>query len=246
MSVYTPFKRLLGVRVKESESFYTASESKGARPGVVVALPRGDNIYTIAIMASFNKSEQDKVPDAFKDFLIPVPTTRWHVDPGVDHVHTTPEWESAPQYLILIPVKCHKDRLLGRWKSYRVDNKSQQHFEFYVHEAACKTLEDIIQKRLIHWDTVGRHQLTREEFLKRLEKVKEDRVKTLKESTNSALSHTPSCKSACKRTIRSKMTSLAEVPEEITDSEGFKLVCSKRVKRHRENHPTTPSTKSRR
>ncbi|KAK7031224.1 hypothetical protein VNI00_013640 [Paramarasmius palmivorus] len=197
-------------------------------------------------MASFCKSEEDKVPAAFKDFLIPIPTSRWPVGGDTEHVHTTPEWERAPQYLIVIPVPCHKDKLRERWYSHRVDGASQKRFAFSLSRIAFAKLEEIIERRLGHWNDKGQYEMTREEYLRRLEKVKEDRAKTLRDSTNSALSHTPSCKSACKRTIGSELTSLAEVPEEAADSEGFRMVCGKRVKRHRENHPATPSTKSRR
>ncbi|KAK7031211.1 hypothetical protein VNI00_013627 [Paramarasmius palmivorus] len=249
ISVYTPFKTLLDIPVSDTESFYTASGRKGARPCIITHISKSGNVYSIVIMASFSRSEQDNVPPAFKDFLIPIPTARRHVQGGVEHIHTTPEWESAPQYLVPIQVQCQKRHLQKRWQSHEVDSTSQRQFDFYLEELARATLNGIIRKRLLHWNAKGKNELTREEYLERLEKVKEAYAESLKTSTNvSHNSGTPGRVSGCKRTVHSKMTSLAEVPEEPeTDSEGFKLVCSsKRRKHHTENYQPTPSIRSRR
>ncbi|KAK7030872.1 hypothetical protein VNI00_013982 [Paramarasmius palmivorus] len=155
MSVYTPFKTLLGIP-RDSKSFYTGSSTKGARPCIVIKMPgKADHTCKIVILASFSKSEEDKVPSAFKDFLIPIPTVSRHVNGGIDHVHTSPEWESSPQYLVVISTSCHINDLQERWHSHIADGESKQKFAFYLDALALAMLRSIVRKRLEHWNTTG-------------------------------------------------------------------------------------------
>ncbi|KAK7030870.1 hypothetical protein VNI00_013980 [Paramarasmius palmivorus] len=215
MSVYAPFKSLVGVKVRwDSQSFYSASEKKGARPCIIVHVPKNQNIYTIMILASFDKSEAENVPPAFKEFLIPIPTSIGHAIGNIDHVHTTPEWERAPQYLVVIPVPCPKTVLQGRWQSHKVDAISNHKFGFYLDPTALAYLNGIMQKKLAHWNTKGKYALSREEYLNRLAQVKEAYAKTLRESATASKNCISSRMSGCKRGIASVIHSLASVPEE--------------------------------
>ncbi|EEB89962.1 hypothetical protein MPER_11890 [Moniliophthora perniciosa FA553] len=132
MSVYTPFRTLVGVQPKDSESYYTAGGSKGARPCIIIDTPKRKPVYVVLLMASFDKSEEEDVPAPFKRFLIPIATSRRPIKGNAQHIHTTPEWENVPQYLVLIAVGMSPRICLGgRWSSRKVE-RAKQKFDFYV------------------------------------------------------------------------------------------------------------------
>uniref|UniRef100_A0A0W0G0S7 Uncharacterized protein n=1 Tax=Moniliophthora roreri TaxID=221103 RepID=A0A0W0G0S7_MONRR len=177
MSIYTPFKTLLGVKLKDSESYYTAGGTKGARPCIIIDTRKMRAIYMVLLMASFDKSEEADVPQPFKQFLTPIPTSYRPIKGNMEHIHTTPEWESAPQYLVLIPVPCPKSRLMERWSSHKVDS-SKGKFDFYLDDLALATLRRLAFQKRQYWEEKGKYELTREEYLKQLDKLKEEQTKS--------------------------------------------------------------------
>ncbi|EEB99051.1 hypothetical protein MPER_01332, partial [Moniliophthora perniciosa FA553] len=186
MSVYAPFKSLLGLDLDDSQSYYTAGGTKGARPCIIIDTPRrGAKNYQVLLMASFAKSEEADVPAPFKKFLISIPTSRRHVEGDVEHIHTTPEWENSPQYLILISMKCPRSRLVDRWSSRKVDS-SKQSFDFYVDKLALAALRRLVEQKYEYWDKEGQYEHSRDEYLKQLEELKEEQTKLfLDKSQNS-------------------------------------------------------------
>ncbi|EEB95503.1 hypothetical protein MPER_05517 [Moniliophthora perniciosa FA553] len=109
-------------------------------------------------MATFDKAEEEDVPAPFKRFLIPIATSRRPIKGNAQHIHTTPEWENAPQYLVLIPVKCPMDRLGDRWTSHKADS-SKRKFEFYLDHLAMVTLKEYLEQ--LNKLKEGQAQLTR-------------------------------------------------------------------------------------
>ncbi|EEB95333.1 hypothetical protein MPER_05709 [Moniliophthora perniciosa FA553] len=182
-------------------------------------------------MASFDKSEEKDVPAPFKRFLIPVATSHGPIKGNAQHIHTTPEWENAPQYLVLIPVKCPKSRLGDRWTSRKADS-SKRKFGFYIDNHAVETLRDLWLEKQKYWQEIGKHEHTRAEYLEQLDKLKEGQAQLTRAKSQYTRSQATR--------FKSNLPSLAETAEE---KDGWSIATTKRG---RPEPPATRSVKSRR
>ncbi|KAG7089309.1 hypothetical protein E1B28_011005 [Marasmius oreades] len=155
MSIYEPYFRLLD-RLSHSPNnddgacilpLPSQTSSKGYRPCIILDV-LDDGLYSICLMATFDRKARSQLPRCFDPFAIPVFTcgaSDEAIQHGSEHLHTSPEWDSAsPQTLVAIPFRCTLSTLERRWRSN------------VIFGAGCvvedlETLKRMIATRMDYW-----------------------------------------------------------------------------------------------